>query len=58
MAPADPVAARVFDLMLDDKIVTTYDSRGEAEDALRWYVDTYGPPSGRLYVQENHEAFA
>jgi hypothetical protein len=42
--------------MLDDKIVDTYDTRHEADAAMLWYVETYGPPVGALYVQENHEA--
>jgi hypothetical protein len=50
------VEDRVYDLMLDDKIVRTYDTREEAAAALKWYVETYGEPKGTLYVQENYEA--
>lgn len=52
----EQIATRVYDLMLDDKIVTTYDTREEADAALAWYVKTRGAPLGTFYVQENHEA--
>jgi hypothetical protein len=43
-------------LYVGDKLVTSYVTKQEAEDAKEWYVRVYGEPKGELTVRDLNEA--
>jgi hypothetical protein len=43
-------------LYVGDKLVTSYATKQEAENAKAWYVSTYGAPKGELTVRDLNEA--
>ena len=50
-AGRDTAASR-FELRLEDKTVTWYETLDEAEESMEWYVRTYGETTEPLTVVE------
>lgn len=51
-AACDCGAGTVFEVVLGDRAVTYYDTRREAQEAVDWYVESFGRPSKALTIRE------